>query len=45
MIKSARRGCTGHEAHLRETKSAYKFSVGKPENRGPLGRVIYLSGS
>jgi hypothetical protein len=38
VIKSIRMRCTGHVARMGEKRGAYRFSVGKPEGRRPLGR-------
>jgi hypothetical protein len=38
MIKSWRLICAGHAANVGEKMNAYKFLVGKPEGKRPLGR-------
>jgi hypothetical protein len=38
IIKSRRMGWAGHVAHMGEKRNAYRFSVGKPEGKRPLGR-------
>jgi hypothetical protein len=37
VIASRRMRLTGHGAHTREMRNAYKISVGKPEGKKPLG--------
>ena len=38
VIKSRKLRWTGHVAHMGEERGVYKFLVGKPEGRRPLGR-------
>jgi hypothetical protein len=38
VIKSRRVKWAGHVAHMGEGKGVYKFSVGKPERKRPMGR-------
>jgi hypothetical protein len=38
VIKSRRTGCAGHVAWMREGRGVYRFLVGKPEVKRPLGR-------
>jgi hypothetical protein len=38
IIKSRRMRWTGHVARMGEKRDAYRFLVGKPEGRRPLGR-------
>jgi len=38
MIKSRRRRWAGHVARMVEERVVYRFLVGKPEGRRPLGR-------
>jgi hypothetical protein len=38
IIKSRRMRWAGHVARMGEKRSAYRFSVGKPEGKRPLGR-------
>jgi hypothetical protein len=38
MIKSRRIRWTGHVARMGEKKNAYRILVGKPEEKGPLGK-------
>jgi hypothetical protein len=40
-MKSERIGCSRYEAYLGETRSSCKFSVGNPEGKEPLGRILY----
>jgi hypothetical protein len=38
MIKSRRMGRVGHVARLEDMRNSYKFLVGEPEGKRPLGR-------
>jgi hypothetical protein len=38
VIKSRRMRWSGHVAHMGEERGAYRFLVGKPEGKRPLGR-------
>jgi hypothetical protein len=38
IIKSRRMRGSGHVARIREKRNAYRFLVGKPEGKRPLGR-------
>jgi hypothetical protein len=38
IIKSKRMRCAGHVARIWEKRNAYRFLVGKPEGKRPLGR-------
>jgi len=38
VIKSRRRGWTGHVARMREMRNPRKTEFGKPEGKRPLGR-------
>ena len=38
VIKSRRMRWAGHVAHMDEERGVYRFLVGKPEGRRPLGR-------
>jgi PAS domain-containing protein len=38
MIKSKRMRWAGHVARMGEKRNAYRFLVGKPEGKRPLGR-------
>jgi len=37
-IKSIRRTCAGHVAHMGEKRNVYSVFVGKPDAKTPLGR-------
>jgi hypothetical protein len=39
QIKSRRMRWKGHVARMGEERKAYKILVGKPEGKGPLGRL------
>jgi hypothetical protein len=39
MIKSRRMGWAGHVARMEAKRIAYRVLVGKPEGKGPLGRL------
>ena len=41
MIKSKRMRWAGHVAHISERRGTYRFLVGKPEGKRPLGRPSY----
>jgi hypothetical protein len=41
MIKSRRMIWAGHVACVGEKRNAYRILVGKPEEKGPLGRPLY----
>ena len=38
MIKSRRLGWAGHVARMEEGRSAFRFLIGKPKGKIPLGR-------
>jgi len=38
VIKSRRMGWAGHVAHMGEDRGVYRFFVGKPEGKRPMGR-------
>jgi len=38
MMKSRRRRCMGHLAHMGERRGAYRALVGRPEGKRPLER-------
>ena len=38
VIKSRSMRCVGHVARMGEERGVYRFLVGKPEGRRPLGR-------
>jgi hypothetical protein len=38
MIKSRRMRWAGHIARIGENRNAYRILVGRPEEKGPLGR-------
>ena len=38
VIKSRRMRWPGHVAHMGEERGAYRFLLGKPEGKRPLGR-------
>jgi len=38
VIKSRRTRLAGHVAHMGEERSVYRFLMGKPEGKRPLGR-------
>jgi len=38
MIKSRIMRCAGHVARMRERRGVYRFLVGKPDGKRPLGR-------
>jgi hypothetical protein len=38
VIKSKRMRWAGHVAHMEEERNIYRFSVGRPEGKRPLGR-------
>ena len=38
VMKSRRMKWVGHVAHMEERRGAYRVLVGKPEEKGPLGR-------
>jgi len=39
VIKSRRMRWAGHVAHMGERRGMYRFLVGKPEGKRPLGRL------
>jgi hypothetical protein len=41
MIKLRRTGWVGHEAQIGRKTNAYRFLVGKPETKRPIGRFRY----
>jgi hypothetical protein len=42
MIKSRRMRWVGHVARMGEKRNMYKLLVGKPEGKGPLGRIRHV---
>jgi hypothetical protein len=42
VIKSRRMGWVGHVSRMGEMGKAYKFFVGKPEGKTPLGRFRHI---
>jgi hypothetical protein len=44
VIKSRRMIWAGHVAHMGETRGVYRFLMGKPEGKMPLGRPRCIDG-
>jgi hypothetical protein len=40
ILKSRRMRWTGHVSRMGENENAYRLLAGKPEGKGPLGRLI-----